>query len=83
MTYRQHVIPAGDAGPWDGMHFANSTCWCQPLLAGDNLVVHHASDGRESQERTTGKGNPDKPWIRVGEIHGGLTDPDFPRSFGA
>lgn len=60
-----HVIPIGDTGPQDGIHNASRDCWCHPYRS-ENLMIHHAYDGRESKERQrqrTGQG-----WVIIGEV---------------
>jgi len=42
-------------------HQDSTFCWCNPLIVGDSIVVHHAADLREKDERA-GKIDPAKKW---------------------
>lgn len=45
-----HIIPLGDLRE----HSLTAACWCEPDLDEeglDNVLVHHALDGREAFER--------------------------------
>jgi len=56
-----HVYPVGGDEP---THYCYVPCWCSPLETKDNLVIHHAEDLREAQERQ-GRTDPKKKWIVV------------------
>jgi hypothetical protein len=47
-----HVIPLNDLRE----HVELDTCWCNPMLLEDGLIVHNAMDGRELFE--TGERKP-------------------------
>ncbi len=61
-----HVIPVGGDEP---VHHCYIPCFCSPLETKDGLIVHHAQDLREKDERQ-GRTHPDKKWqvIEVDEI---------------
>jgi hypothetical protein len=53
-----HVVPVGGEEP---VHHCYFPCWCSPLETADHLVIHHAEDLREVQERH-GTADPKKKW---------------------
>lgn len=57
-----HIIPIDD----EEIHFAQSTCWCNPLVEKDGIVVHNAKDCREKYERQ-GRPVEGKGWVLIGE----------------
>ena len=60
--YHLHTIPLGDTYP----HAGQPDCWCSPTCVDDTRWIHHARDGRETQERQTGEGCSDG-WTNIAE----------------
>jgi len=60
---RVHVIPVGHPEP---LHSAKLTCWCNPLEKTEEIIIHHAKDGREKWERQ-GIVDPERPWHLIYE----------------
>jgi len=59
MTY--HIIPLNDLKP----HTPTTDCFCQPELSSSEPPVtydHNSVDGREAEERRTGKAIEGKGW---------------------
>lgn len=64
LPMNRHIIPIGDTGPYDGVHFAQESCWCYPLVEDDGVVIHNAHDCREKDERR-GIVKESKGWVNI------------------
>lgn len=56
-----HVVPIGGSEP---VHEVHQTCWCFPVND-HGVMIHNASDCRESKERNGIPTLPDSVWATV------------------